>query len=61
MNQDALDLIDERLTVWGQAGRNLIGADEVVDLALDLRNLLLKASDVPRDGTRAAEPVPAAH
>ena len=36
----ALELLDERLSVWGAGDRKIVGIDEVVDLALDLRNIL---------------------
>ena len=36
----AVALLDQRLAEWGQAGRSVVTASEVIDLALDLRSLL---------------------
>jgi len=37
---EAVALLDRRLAEWGQSGRSLVRASDVVDLALDLRLLL---------------------
>lgn len=38
----ALELLDDKLALWGAGDRKLVGIDEVVDLALDLRIILGK-------------------
>jgi hypothetical protein len=50
---EALDVIDRALSQM--ASRELVSSDEVADLLLDVRTLL-----VPRPGDAAPEPVPAA-
>ncbi len=41
---EAVALLDRRLAEWGHSGRMLVPASEVVDLALDLRQLLTRRS-----------------
>ena len=40
LTAEAVALLDRRLAEWGQSGRSLVRASDVVDLALDLRLLL---------------------